>query len=676
MERFPLLFSPLRIGPMTIENRIVMPAMNLSYSDDGSINEQLVNFYKERALGGAGLIIIGGCYVDRVGMGIPMMIGIDDDKFIDKLKWFTSEIHGCSKTKVAAQLYHAGRYAFEILTGMKPVSSSDKVNNFTKLPSRALQTEEIPGIIQKIVDAALRAKRAGFDAVELLGSAGYLIDQFLSPLVNDRTDKYGGSFENRLRFPLELIRAVREAVGGNVAVIMRYSGSDLVEGSNTHLDKAKIAPYLADAGLDALNITGGWHEAKVPMITMNVPPGVFSYFARLIKQKVSIPVFASNRINDPFIAERILQVRDADAACIGRGLIADPEFPRKAKEGRIREIRKCIGCNQGCFDAVFNKDIVRCLRNPQASMEGKYDLSKVANPLRVVIVGAGIAGLECARVAAIRGHKVSVHEKSDMVGGQAWYAGTPPGREEIVGMIEWYEDELARLGVPVHLNQEMNVDSITGLKPDAVILATGAKASKPPIKGIDLPMVHFAWEFLDPSKRIYPGEACVVIGGGATGVETALALAEFGALKPEVAGFLNYFGVLNAEEAWKATRTQRKVYIIELLDKLGQNFGKSTRWVMLQDLQMHGITSIMNAKVAEIAGQADGKASISFLAGEKPSSLQNIDSIFVATSIRSENALEKGLKEAGVKVKLIGDAKKTEDLMQAIHTGFKAAVKL
>ncbi len=661
---------------MAIENRIVMPAMNLSYSDDGSINEQLVNFYKERAIGGAGLIIIGGCYVDRVGMGIPMMIGIDDDKFIDKLKWFTKEIHECSKAKVAAQLYHAGRYAFEILTGMTPVSSSDKVNGFTKLPSRALKTEEIPGVVQKIADAASRAKKAGFDAVEVLGSAGYLIDQFLSPLVNDRTDKYGGSFENRLRFPQEVIRAVREAVGSNIAVLMRYSGSDLVDGSNTHVDKAKIAPYLAAAGLDAINVTGGWHEAKVPMITMNVPPGVFAYFSRLIKRSVNIPVFASNRINDPFIAERILQVRDADAVCVGRGLIADPEFPRKAREGRIREIRKCIGCNQGCFDAVFNKDIVRCLRNPQASMEGKYDLSKVANPLRVVIVGAGIAGLECARVAAIRGHKVSVYEKKDMIGGQAWYAGTPPGREEIVGMIQWYEDELARLGVPVHLGQEMQVDSIIALKPETVILATGAKASKPPIKGIDLPIVHYAWEFLDPTKRIYPGETCVVIGGGATGVETALALAEFGALQPEVAGFLNYFGVLNAEEAWKATRTQRNVLIIELLDKLGQNFGKSTRWVMLQDVQKHDIKAILNAKVMEIANQADGKASISFIVGEKPGKIKDIDSIFVATSIHSENPLEKGLKEAGVKVKIIGDAKKTEDLMQAIHTGFKAAVKI
>lgn len=676
MNQFPLLFSPLRIGPMTIPDRIVMPAMNLSYADDGFINDQIVNFYKARATGGAGLLIIGGCFIDRAGMGIRMMIGIDDDKYIDKLKWFVDEIHGCSETKVAAQLYHAGRYAFDVITGVQPVSSSSKVNTFNKLTSRALKTDEIPGIVQKFADAAARARSAGFDAVEILGSAGYLIDQFMSPYVNDRTDQYGGSFENRLRFPKEVIQAVRKAVGPNMAVIMRYSGNDLVNGSLTHLDKAEIAPHLAAAGLDALNITGGWHEAKVPMITMNVPPGAFAYFARVIKRRVAIPVFASNRINDPVIAERVLQVHDGDAVCIGRGLIADPEFPRKAMEGRLREIRKCIGCNQGCFDPVFNMDVVRCLRNPIAGEEGKFDLSRVANPLRVVIVGAGVAGMECARIAAMRGHHVSLHEKKSMIGGQAWYAGSPPGREEILGMIDWYENELSRLGVPVQLGKEMDIDSILALKPDAVIIATGARPSKPPVKGIDLPMVHYAWDFLDPAKRIHPGDTAVVIGGGATGVETALALAEFGALKPEVAGFLNYFDILSAEEAWKETRTQRKVIVLELLSKLGQNFGKSTRWVMLQDLQKHDIRTILNAKVLEIASQPGGKASISYLSGETQNTIVDVDTIFVATSIRSENSLEAGLKEKGVKVKVIGDAKKTEDLMQAIHAGFKAAIKL
>lgn len=676
MDRFPLLFSPLDIGHITIQNRIVMPAMNLSYSDDGSINDQLLNFYKERAISEIGLIIIGGCYIDRVGMGIPMMIAIDDDKYIDKLRWFTDMIHECSKTKVAAQLYHAGRYAFEILTGIQPVSSAEKYSTFSKQMPRALETDEIPGVVQKFADAAARAKQANFDAVEILGSAGYLIDQFLSPLLNDRTDEYGGSLENRMRFPIQVIDAVRNTVGDDMTILMRYSGSDLVEGSNTLKDKVEIAPHLAAAGLDAINVTGGWHEAKVPMITMNVPQGTFAYFAREIKKAVNIPVFASNRINDPFIAERILQENDADAVCIGRGLIADPEFAIKAREGRLREIRKCIGCNQGCFDAVFNKTIVRCLRNPVAGWEGKYPIIHTDAPLNVVIIGAGVAGLECARTAAMRGHSVSIYEKNGMIGGQALFAGAPPGREAIADMVTWYEDEMERLHVPIQLNQEMSVDAISNLAPDVVILATGAKAGKPPIEGIDLPMVHFAWEFLDPAKRIFPGSRCAVIGGGATGVETALALAEFGALRPDVAGFLNYYGIMDAEEAWKATRTQRKVYILELLDKIGMNFGKSTRWVMLQDLDKHDIETILTAKVSQIIQQDNGKAEIRYSIGDQESILQDIDSIFVATSIKSENSLEKSLKEAGFKVRMIGDAKKTADLMNSIHDGFKSGLKI
>nr|MDO8112194.1 FAD-dependent oxidoreductase [Candidatus Sigynarchaeota archaeon] len=676
MEKFPLLFSPLKIGPMAIQNRIVMPAMNLSYADDGSINDQLTNFYKERAISEIGLIIIGGCYIDRVGMGIPMMIAIDDDKYIEKLRLFTDTMHACSKTKIAAQLYHAGRYAFELLTGVQPVSSAAKYSTFSKQTPRALATDEIPGIVQKFADGAARAKKAGFDAVEILGSAGYLIDQFLSPLLNDRTDKYGGSLENRMRFPIEVIKAVRNAVGEKVAVLIRYSGSDLVIGSNTLKDKAEIAPHLAAAGLDAFNVTGGWHEAKVPMITMNVPPGAFAYFAREIKRNVNIPVFASNRINTPNIAERILNEHYADAVCIGRGLIADPEFAIKAREGRVREIRKCIGCNQGCFDAVFAKTIVRCLRNPVAGWEGKYPLVPAATPLHVVVIGAGVAGLECARTMAMRNHVVSVHEKLDRIGGQAWYAAAPPGRESIADMITWYQDELDRLRVPIHLDDDMTVGKIKAVKPDVVILATGARAVKPPIKGIDLPVVHFAWEFLDPAKRLYPGDKCAIIGGGATGVETALALAEFGALRPDIAGFLNYFGVLEAEEAWKATRTQRKVIIFELLDRIGTNFGKSTRWVMLQDLEKHDIDVITTAKVMEIAPQSNGKATISYSVAGKDSKVQDIDTIFVATSIKPENALEKDLKEAGFKVKVIGDAKKTEDLMNAIHDGFKAGLKI
>nr|MDO8118590.1 FAD-dependent oxidoreductase [Candidatus Sigynarchaeota archaeon] len=672
---FPLLFSPLNIGNMTIQNRIVMPAMHLSYAENGFMNERLIEFYKERAVNETGLIIIGGCYVDVLGKGVDSMIAIDDDKYIEGLSTFSRAIHDASTTKVAVQLYHSGRYSFEQIIHAKPVSSSVKYSSFSKSTPRALGTEEIPLVVEKFAAAAARAKKAGFDAVEIVGSAGYLIDQFLSPLINDRTDKYGGSFENRLRFPMETIAACKAAIGENMPLIMRYSGADLVPGSNTLKDKVAIAPHLVGAGLDALNVTGGWHESRVPSITMNVPPGTFSFFAREIKKAVTVPVFATNRINDPKIAEMILHQHRADAVCIGRGLIADPEFPVKARKGNVKQIRKCIGCNQGCFDAVFSISPVSCMRNPIAGYEAKYKLIPAEKKSKVVIIGAGVAGLECARVGAIRGHEVTVYEKEGEIGGQAWLAANPPGRNDIEEIIDWYASELERLDVKIVLNHEVTPERLTTMNPEVVVIATGARPRKPKIDGIDLPNVHFAWDFLNPAQRIYPGERCVVIGGGATGVEVALALSEFGAMEPEVAKFMHDHAILDAEEAWKITGPQRKVFIIEMLDRLGNNFGKSTRWVMLQELEMNGIESFMNAMVSKISQDGNGKLSIAFTAGNDPHRLDSIDHVFVATSIESCDALEASVK-GKVKTYVVGDAKKTRDLMKAIHDGFKAGMKL
>ncbi|MHA1371890.1 MAG: oxidoreductase, partial [Promethearchaeota archaeon] len=654
---------------------IVMPAMHLGYCTNGQVTDRLIEFYKARAQSEIGLIIIGGCYVDRLGKGIESMIGISDDDFIPGLTKFSSTIHGCSRTKIATQLYHSGRYSFKQIIGEVPVSASATYSPFSKQMSRALELEEIPDIIEKFALAAERAKKAGFDAVEIVGSAGYLIDQFLSPLTNKRNDKYGGSFENRLRFPREVIESCKNEIGENVPLILRYSGSDLVAGSNTLKDKVRIAPYLVEAGLDALNVTGGWHESRVPSITMNVPPGVFSYFSREIKKAVDVPVFASNRINDPYVAEDILYKRRADAVCIGRGQIADPEFALKARTGRAKEIRKCLGCNQGCFDSVFLMKPVTCLRNPVASKEGKIKIVKTSTPKNIMIIGGGIAGMECARVASMRGHEVSLYEKNERLGGQALLAARPPGRSDIAEMISWYERILKKLDVRVILNQEVNLDLAKELDPDVIVLATGAKPVRPKIKGIDLPNVYFVWDLLDPSKKIYPGDKVVIIGGGATGVEAALYAAEFGAFNPDTARFLHYFKILNPEEAWQITGIQRKVYVIEMTNKLGSNFGKSTRWVMLQDLRFNGVETILNATVIEIIEQANEKMSILYAVGEQEHEIKDVDTIFTATSIISENSLADELRTFK-KVYKIGDARKIGDLLDAIHSGFKLANKL
>ncbi|MHA1793204.1 MAG: oxidoreductase [Promethearchaeota archaeon] len=675
MNHFPLLFSKLKIGSMSIQNRIVMPAMHLSYSSDGYINDKIIEFYKARAKSEIGLIIIGGCYVNNYGMGVPSMISISDDKYIDGLRKFASVIHETSSVKVAAQLYHSGRYSFESLIGTQPVSASATYSSFSRQTSRALTIDEIHQQVEDFARAAERAKKAGFDAVEICGSAGYLIDQFMSPLTNKRTDKYGGSVENRLRFPIEVIEACKNAIGENMALIMRYSGSDLVPGSNKLEDKVKFAPMLESAGLDALNVTGGWHESRVPSITMNVPPATFTYFSNEIRKAVNIPVFASNRINDPALAESILRESKADAVCIGRGQICDPEFAAKARNGDLASIRKCIGCNQGCFDAVFTMRPVTCLRNPAAGNEAKYKLKKADNPLKIMVVGAGIAGLEFARVAAERGHHVTIHEKSNRIGGQAWLASTPPGRNSISIMMKWYEHELKKLKVPIVLEENVTGKMVLDKAPDIVILATGAKPVAPNIKGVDLPMVHFAWDFLKPDNDIQPGLKCAVIGGGATGVETALALAQFGVFSLEIADFLNYHGVLDAKKAWQITRFNREVYLFELFAKLGTNFGKSTRWIMLQELEKHGIKATVNARVKEISSQENGKASIVYEVSEQQFTIKDIDSIYLATQVVPNDELEKEIK-GKVKYYKVGDAKKTKDLLEAISTSFKRAIKV
>jgi 2,4-dienoyl-CoA reductase (NADPH2) len=410
---------------------------------------------------------------------------------------------------------------------------------------------------------------------------------------------------------------------------------------------------------------------------MNVPQGAYSYFSREIKRAIhnQVPVFASNRINDPAVAEAILRERKADAVCIGRGLICDPEFTVKSREGRFLEIRKCVACNQGCFDAILSLRPACCMRNPIVGNEGKYDLSPSLSPKQVIIIGAGVAGLECARIAVTRGHSVQVFEKSDRIGGQAWYAAAPPGRESINEIITWYQEEMERLHVPIEFNHQVTPEELSSMSADVVVFATGAFQRRPPIPGIDLPLVHNAWDFLDPASNIDPGDRCAVIGGGATGIETALALAEFGSFSPEIAGFLNYYDILDAENSWRITRTQRKVYLLELLDKLGSNFGRSTRWMMLQDMQKHDIEALTNASISKIEMNSDQKGTIEYTQGETVATIDDLDAIFVATSVASENALE-GSAPEGSRVVKIGDAKKTADLMKAIHEGFKAAIRL
>lgn len=672
--KFIKLFEPLQLHSFTIRNRIIVPAMHLNYSNDGSINKQLINFYTERAKGGVGLIIIGGCSVEKRG-GAPSMISIRDDKFIHGLKQLADSVHA-HDTKIAAQLYHAGRYAFAFLSGEENISASSVYSRFSKSTSRTLEIDEIHDVQDTIAKAALRAKQANYDAVELLSSAGYLMDQFLSPVTNKRDDEYGGSWENRIKFPLELIHKVRECVGEDFTIGVRVSGDDFIPGSNTYLEKAKITKLYEKEGVDWINVTGGWHETRIPQITMSVPPGAYAYLAQNIKNQVDIPVFSSNRINTAELAESILRDGKADAICMGRSLIADPYLPLKVKENRQWDIVKCVACNQGCFDGVFKMEQIQCMRSYLVSREGRYDISKkVEHPKKVLIIGAGPAGLEAARVATILGHDVLVVEKRNEIGGQLNVSFVPHGRETLREIYNYYSEQIKHLPINIKLEFEATPEFISNYGADAVICATGVKFSVPPISGIDGSLgsdVCFADDALAGDHPV--GQNVVVVGGAATGVETAIWAARLGSLTPDVAYFLSFYQTIPQDEIMnKWFRGPRKVTILELLPRIGTSIGRSTRWTMLDEIRHLGVNVVTNATITKFEGK-----SVHFNHNNEEKSLEDIDTFILATGVKPNHDLYDKLKEMNLPEKLfrIGDCKKPRTLMEATHEGYKTAYNL
>ncbi|MFW9950609.1 MAG: FAD-dependent oxidoreductase [Candidatus Thorarchaeota archaeon] len=668
--KFVKLFEPFKIKNEEIKNRIVMPAMALNFSRDGGINDKIINFYVERAKGGAGIIIIGGAGVEPRGGG-PTMFAIHDDKYIPGYTQFTTNMHNYG-AKTFVQLYHAGAYS-----GMPDmVSSSAVMSNLTRRVPKELTIDEIKVVQENHASAAERALRAGFDGVELLGSAGYLINQFLSPVTNKRTDKYGGSLENRLRYPLELIKIVKERVGTEMIVGMRVAGDDFVPGSNTYKESAIFAKKYADAGINYLNVTGGWHETRIPQIPMMVPQGAYAYLAENIKSVVDIPVFSSNRINNPITAERILRNQMADAVCMGRALIADPYLPLKAKENRLWDIRKCVGCNQGCFDHIFTGSSVECMRNYAVSREGKINLdNKTKNPMNVLIIGAGPGGLEAARIAKILGHNVTILEKKHNLGGQANLSWIPPGRHDIHEIIDYYSAQIEHLGINLHLGAEANLESINKYQPDAVIFATGVKYNIPNIPGIDGSLgseIYLAEKILEGEYPI--GKNVVVVGGSATGMETAIWAAEQGSFDSEIAKFIAFYDLMPREELFKRwLRGNRNVTIIDMLPKLGMSIGRTSRGFLIGQLEKLGITSILNANLKRFEGKI-----LTYEQENNIKTLEKIDTFILATGVEPNDDLFNKVKETNPPYKIfkVGDCKKPRTMLEATHEGFSTAYNL
>ncbi|WDP89840.1 MAG: FAD-dependent oxidoreductase [Desulfobacter sp.] len=658
------LFDPIRINTLEIANRIYLPAMHLGMAREFDVTDQIVEFYARRAKGGPGMICTGYATVDEYS-GNTTNIGAHDDKFIPGLARLASAIKE-NGSRSCVQINHAGRYNFSFfIEGKQPVAPSAIASRMTRETPRALETEEIRSTIQAFGAAAARVKKAGFDAVEILSGTGYLISEFLSPLTNQRTDEYGGSLENRMRFGLEVAAAVREAVGPDYPVMVRMNGNDFMPGGNSRSDLIEYARALSQGPVDALCINVGWHEARVPQIVAQVPRGAFGYLAREIKAAVDVPVIASHRINDPETAREMLGEGYCDMVAMGRSLIADPDLPNKAKDGREKEIVHCIACAQGCFDNLFKLKHVECLCNPLAGHEHEAIGAKAAVPKKVMVVGGGAAGMTAALTAKRRGHEVTLYEKSGRLGGQLYLAAAPPGREEFAQLAVDLENQMSAEKIPVVLNRAVDKELLAAEKPDALILATGAVPLNPPIPGAELPHVVGAWEVLE--GRAVTGNKVAVVGGGAVGVETALFLAEKGTMPAETIKFLLVNKAEPAETLFEmATRGSKQIRLIEMTDKIGKDIGKSTKWGMMQDMGRFGVESITAGKVVRITEtglEIEQEGNVSEMVA---------DTVVIAAGSVPFNPLEETVKEMGMDYRTIGDAAQVGMAFDAVHAGFKA----
>ncbi len=665
---FDKLFEPILINKTTIKNRIVYPSLALHYSMDRKINDRYIEFYREKAKGGAGIVTVGPVLFDNTGTGV-MALSIAEDESIPSFRTLASAIKD-EGSRAWIQLYHAGAYAYSFLMdGAQPMGPSEVYSNFSKSMPKEMTIDDIIYVQNGFVSGAIRAKEAGFDGVEILGSAGYLITQFLSPLKNKRTDKYGGSFENRIRFARELIEKMRHALGPDYPITIRMAGNDFVSGSNTSNETPLIAKVYEEAGIDAINVTGGWHESRIPQLAMQLPRGGFSYLSKGIKDNVNIPVIASNRIADPHIAEKIIKEGSADMVNLGRVLIADPYWPKKAAAGKIDEIRPCVACSQGCADQLFSGKDVICLANARAGYEDERNIQKTEKPMQIMVIGAGPAGLEAAVRTAEAGHEVHLYEKNREIGGQIEVAGNPPDKHEMHELIRYYKSMLTKYNINLHLGTEATIDLIKELKPEYIIAAEGSEPAIPPIKGIDDPKVFSAWDILknDPVT----GDRIAVIGGGAVGIETAEFLAQKGTIDPETLYFLFKYRAESDEKLHELiSKGSKEVTIFDMAPKIGSGIGKSTKWILLGNIKNYGINVITSAEIISVK---DGNVEY-----KKEGVIHNLqfDTIINAAGSKSVNRIADMLKDTDIPHKIIGDSRNPSNMLNAIHEGFLAAMEI
>ncbi len=667
--KFIKLFEPITINHLIIKNRIVMPAMALAYTEDYTFSSRFKAFYRKRAKGGLGLMVIGPVAIDKVG-STPLMPGLFDDKYIGPIREFTDELHKDTDAKIGIQLMQLGRFASSSYTGVPPIAPSAIASPISGEVPREMTRDDIEEVKEAYAQGARRAMEAGFDYVEVLAAGGYLIGEFLSPVTNHRTDEYGGPIENRMRFGLEVIKRVRQAVGKDSAMGIRVSGHDFMEGGHTNIESALFCTEAEKVGVNSINVTGGWHESYIPQITTNVPPGAFLYLARGIKDKVSVPVFASNRLGDPLVAERALRSGAADMICWGRPLLADPELPIKVETGKLNEIVYCIGCNQGCFDQLLSGFSVCCVLNPRVGREADTEIKEARVKKKIFVAGGGPAGMEFALVAKQRGHDVTLYEKEERFGGQVNLVAASPGKKEFLNVVKSLKNRMEISGVRIKSKTNLTSKVVEEDHPDVLVVASGARPIEINVPGIAQPHVVSAWDVLNDMVPDI-GKQVVIVGGSATGCETALLVANLGVLEPETFTFLHYYSAEDVDRIRKLLLSAgRKITVIDILERMASNVGMSTRWSLIKNLRLMGVELRPKTKLIEITKDAVivdtelGKESIP------------ADTVIIAVGSRSVDDLAREVKWGKTEVITIGDAKEPRKITDAVREGFDMALKI
>lgn len=663
-KAFPHLLAPLDLGFTQLANRTLMGSMHTGLEEERGGFAKLAAFYEERAKGGVGLIVTGGVSPNKRGRIAPFGSELSHFWHVNKHKVVTEAVHKYP-TKICLQLLHTGRYAFHPFS-VAPSKVKSPINPFTP---RAMSIRQINSTIKDYAYASHLAAKAGYDGVEIMGSEGYLINQFACLRTNQRTDDWGGSIENRMRLGIETIKAVRAKVGENFIIIFRLSMLDLVEGGNSWDEVVTMAKAVEKAGATLINTGIGWHEARVPTIVTSVPRAAFTWITERMKKEVSIPLVTTNRINTPEVAEKVLSSGQADMVSMARPFLADADFVNKAAANKSDEINTCIGCNQACLDHVFQQKRASCLVNPRACYETELNFTKLdtaKQSKKLAVIGAGPAGLAFSVYASQRGHKVELFDKISEIGGQFNVAKQVPGKEEFFETLRYFNKQLSLHNIPVHLNSEQNAETLLAAGFDEVILATGIKPRKLDIKGIDHPKVLSYLQVL--REKVLVGEKVAIIGAGGIGFDVATFLAESHAesLTTNPDAWLESWGVdktykesgaLNTDKLFEKVETKRQITLLQRkATKVGKGLGKTSGWVHRANLVKHGVKMLPGVSYKSVTDdglliEIDGKEQ-----------LLDVDNVIICAGQEPNRDLQQVLETGGMRVHLIGGANVASEL--------------